>query len=68
MPALWVGLSPEAVLRSLVEAVHQMLRGEWVYAVLKEDAADHASAAMQMKTENRNVAPTPMTFRPTKSA
>src|SRR5689334_3632884 len=34
LPALWVGLAPEAVLGSLTEALHQILRGEWVYAVL----------------------------------
>lgn len=38
LPALWVGLSPEAVLQSLSEALHQMLRGQWVYAVLRETA------------------------------
>ncbi len=52
LPALWVGLSPEAVLRSLVEAVHQMLRGEWVYALLEEDSADHASESMQIAWGN----------------
>jgi hypothetical protein len=52
LPALWVGLSPEAVLRSLVEAVHQMLRCEWVYGLLKDDSADHATAAMQIAWGN----------------
>lgn len=52
LPALWVGLSPEAVLRSLVEAVHQILRGEWVYALLKEDSADYAGAPMQIAWGN----------------
>ena len=36
LPALWVGLAPEAVLSSLAEALHQILRGDWVYAVLDE--------------------------------
>ncbi|HEV7662198.1 MAG TPA: GAF domain-containing protein, partial [Chloroflexota bacterium] len=42
LPALWVGLEPESVLTSLVEALHQVVRGDWVYAVLQEldDAAD----------------------------
>src|SRR6185503_11720853 len=32
----WVGLKPESVLRSLVEALQQIVRGKWVYAVFQE--------------------------------
>jgi signal transduction histidine kinase len=55
LPALWVGLRPEAVLRSLVEAVHQILRGEWVYALLQEDSADRASPPMHIAWGNAGV-------------